>query len=173
MPTRPRRPIRPFALLPPLLAAALLLVAGAGIAKAPKLVRVRTAHNAQLHRTVLTTAHGRTLYSLSSEVHGHFDCTGSCLSVWKPLLVPRGAKLVGPKGLKGLKTVRRPDTHRRQATYRGHPVYTFTGDMKKGDANGEGVRDVGVWHAASPPKPKPAQQPAPTPAPAPSPTPTY
>jgi predicted lipoprotein with Yx(FWY)xxD motif len=171
MPTRPRRPIRPLPLLL-LLAAALLAVPVAGIAKAPKVVRVRTAHNAHLHRTVLTTAHGRTLYSLSSEVHGHFDCTGACLSVWKPLLVPRGAKLAGPKGLKGrLTTVRRPD-HRRQAAYRGHPLYTFTGDMKAGDANGEGVRDVGTWHAASPPKPKPAP-PAPAPAPAPSPSPTY
>jgi predicted lipoprotein with Yx(FWY)xxD motif len=165
MPTRPRRTIRPLATLLLALGAVLLVLASAGVAKAPKVVRVRTAHNAHLHRTVLTTAHGRTLYSLSSEVHGHFDCTGSCLSVWKPLLVPRGAKLAGPKGLKGLKTVRRSDTHRRQAAFRGHPLYTFTGDAKKGDANGEGVRDVGVWHAASPPKPKKAQPPAPAPMP--------
>ena len=30
------------------------------------------------------------------------------------------------------------------------PVYTFSGDSKKGEANGEGLKDVGVWHAVTP-----------------------
>jgi predicted lipoprotein with Yx(FWY)xxD motif len=144
------------------LAAVLLAVAGLSTlaGAAAKVVHVGTARNAHLHRTVLVTAHGRTLYSLSAETHGRFICTGSCLSTWKPLFVPRGATLTGPKGLK---VVKRPGG-RHQAAYRGLPLYTFSGDAKKGDANGEGVRDVGVWHAASPPKPKKAQPPAPAPA---------
>lgn len=172
---RPRRSRR-AATAAAFLAAVLLAIPVAGIAKAPKVVQVKTARNAHLHRTVLVTAHGRTLYSLSAETHGRLICTGGCLATWKPLLVPRGAKLKGPKGLKGLGTVVRSDDKHRQATYRGRPLYTFAGDMKKGDANGEGFRDVGTWHAASPPKPKKAKAPAPkapAPAPAPAPSPTY
>jgi predicted lipoprotein with Yx(FWY)xxD motif len=30
------------------------------------------------------------------------------------------------------------------------PVYTYFGDSRKGEANGEGLRDVGVWHAVTP-----------------------
>lgn len=45
--------------------------------------------------------------------------------------------------------MKRPDG-RRQVTFRGLPLYTFDGDAKKGAANGEGFRDVGTWHAASP-----------------------
>lgn len=169
MPTRPR--LSRAALAPLALLAAALAVPLASAA-APRTVRVGTARNAHLHRTVLVTARGRTLYSLSAETHGRFICTGSCLSVWKPLVVPKGARLAGPKGLKGLGTIVRPDSKRRQATYRGRPLYTFTGDHKKGDANGEGVRDVGVWHAASPPKAKQAKPKPPAPAPAPA-NPTY
>jgi predicted lipoprotein with Yx(FWY)xxD motif len=33
-------------------------------------------------------------------------------------------------------------------TYRGLPLYRFTGDTKPGETTGEGIRDVGVWHAA-------------------------
>jgi hypothetical protein len=37
------------------------------------------------------------------------------------------------------------------------------GDSKRGDANGEGIRDVGTWHAAAvaASKAEPAPQPAP------------
>ena len=35
-------------------------------------------------------------------------------------------------------------------TFEGRPLYTFDGDSKKGDANGEGFKDVGTWHAATP-----------------------
>jgi predicted lipoprotein with Yx(FWY)xxD motif len=38
-----------------------------------------------------------------------------------------------------------------QVTYRGRPLYTFGGDRKSGQTKGEGLRDVGVWHAATAP----------------------
>ena len=34
----------------------------------------------------------------------------------------------------------------------GRPLYRFGGDTKAGEANGEGIKDVGTWHAASPPQ---------------------
>lgn len=96
-------------------------------------------------KPVLTTTAGRTLYSLSAEKHGRFICTNSCLSTWKPLLVPAAAK---PKGPVALGTVERPEG-KTQVTYKGKPLYSFSGDSKKGDDNGEGIMDVGTWHAAT------------------------
>jgi predicted lipoprotein with Yx(FWY)xxD motif len=107
---------------------------------------VKEAHNSSLGRTVLTANNGLTLYSLSVEKNGKFICKGSCLKDWFPLVVAAGVKPAGPVALG---TVKRPDG-RRQVTFEGRPLYTFDGDSKKGDATGEGIKDVGTWHAASP-----------------------
>jgi len=107
---------------------------------------VTTAHNATLGKTVLVTTKGRTLYSLSAERNGRFICTDkTCLSFWKPLVVPAGAT---PTGAAHLATIKRPDG-RRQVTYTGGPLYTFSGDHARGDAKGEGFKDVGTWHAVA------------------------
>ncbi len=103
---------------------------------------VKIEKNATLGKSILVTRTGRTLYSLSAERHGRFICTdGTCLSLWKPL---RGSAT----GIKGLTVVTRPD-HTRQVAYKGGPLYTFTGDHKAGDVNGNGFRDVGVWRAVA------------------------
>lgn len=99
-----------------------------------------------LHKTVLTNTKGLTLYTLSGEKNGKFICTGSCLKFWPPLLVPAGTT---PKGPVKLGTIKRPEG-KTQVTFKGAPVYTYAGDSKKGEANGEGVKDVGVWHAVTP-----------------------
>jgi predicted lipoprotein with Yx(FWY)xxD motif len=97
-----------------------------------------------LGKTVLVNRAGLTLYSLSAETKGRFICTGSCLSVWHPLVVRHGQK---PTGAHSLAAIRRPGGQT-QVTYKGKPLYTFSGDHKRGDAKGEGFKDVGVWHAA-------------------------
>jgi predicted lipoprotein with Yx(FWY)xxD motif len=114
-------------------------IAGGG----PKTVAKEVKSKGQL---LLASKAGRTLYSLSVERHGHFVCTMSsgCLSVWHPLTVAAG---VTPKGPVKLGTVRRPEGDL-QVTYRGRPLYSFGGDTKPGQRNGEGIKDVGVWHAA-------------------------
>lgn len=107
---------------------------------------VKTAKNARLHSTILVTLGGRTLYSLSAERNGRFICTDTtCLSLWKPLHVARG---MTPAGVKGLSLVTRPD-HTRQVSYKGAPLYTFTGDKRAGDAKGNGFKDVGVWRTVT------------------------
>ena len=106
---------------------------------------VKVAQNGTVGHKVLTNLRGRTLYSLSAEKNGTFICTdAACLSVWKPLTVPAGTKPTGPVHLG---TILRPDG-RTQVTYRGLPLYRFTGDTRPGDASGEGIQDVGTWHAA-------------------------
>ena len=108
----------------------------AGEASAPK-----------LHKTVLTNTKGLTLYTLSGETKGKFICTtAECLKAWPPLLVTPGTT---PKGPVKLGTVKNPEG-KTQVTFKGMPVYTFEGDSKKGEANGEGLKDVGVWHAVTP-----------------------
>jgi predicted lipoprotein with Yx(FWY)xxD motif len=120
---------------------------------------------ASLGRTVLTNNSGRTLYTLSVEKSGRFVCTESCTSTWRPLTVAAGTTPTGPVTLG---TVKRPEG-RTQVTYKGHPLYTFAGDSKAGQANGEGIRDVGTWHAAALAKSSsgsetmPSQEPAPSP----------
>jgi predicted lipoprotein with Yx(FWY)xxD motif len=138
---------RPYPTRIALLAVAVLLLSAAtGVyAKQPSKVVVKEAENAALGRTVLTTIKGQTLYSLSVETHGKFICTGSCFASWKPLLVPKGVK---PKGPVKLGTVSRPDG-KTQVTFKGRPLYSFKGDVKPGEANGEGLKDVGTWHAAT------------------------
>jgi predicted lipoprotein with Yx(FWY)xxD motif len=97
-------------------------------------------------RSLLATTGGRTLYSLSVERHGKFDCTmaSGCLEIWRPLTVAPG---VMPKGPVALGTVRRPEGQL-QVTYKGLPLYTFSGDKKPRQVKGEGLKDVGTWHAA-------------------------
>jgi predicted lipoprotein with Yx(FWY)xxD motif len=103
-------------------------------------------------KRVLAAANGRTLYSLSAEKNGKFICTkgSGCLAVWKPVMIPSGGSVVGPVKLG---SVKRPEGGR-QATYRGLPLYAFVEDTKPGEANGEGIKDVGTWHAVKLPKPK-------------------
>lgn len=143
--TRPRRPRNAVALL-----LALALVVGAvavptALARGSKTV-VGEAHAPSLHKTVLTNTKGLTLYSLSVEKNGKFICTGSCTSTWIPLTVSAGTK---PKGPVALGTIKRPEG-KIQVTFKGLPLYTFDGDSAKGQANGEGFKDVGTWHAATP-----------------------
>jgi predicted lipoprotein with Yx(FWY)xxD motif len=152
-------PIR-IALL--VLAAGLLLApASASAGQATKRV-VKELPNATLGKMILTNLKGRTLYSLSAEKKGRFICTGTCTATWRPLVVPKGVK---PRGPVKLGTIKRPDG-RIQVSYKGLPLYRFNGDTQTGQVNGEGIRDVGTWHAAAvsslvTPVPQPEPQPQP------------
>jgi predicted lipoprotein with Yx(FWY)xxD motif len=132
--------------------------ASAATAAAPARLVAKPVRNATLGKTILVNRRGLTLYSLSAEARGRFICTTEfCLSLWTPLVVPRGTK---PTGARLLATIKRPDG-RTQVTYRGKPLYTFTEDRRPGDVKGNGFRDVGVWLAATP---RPAKAVAPPPA---------
>ncbi len=151
---------RPYPIRIALLAlVAVALVFGAeAIAMGTSKRVAKEAENATLNRTVLTSLKGKTLYSLSVEKRGKFICTGGCLASWKPLLVPKGVKPTGPVKLG---TIKRPEG-KTQVTYKGLPLYSFNGDTKTGEVNGEGLKDVGTWHAAkvgSVSSPAPAPEP--------------
>ena len=95
--------------------------------------------------SVLVDAQGRTLYHLTKESATNIVCTGSCLSTWPPVTVPAGQQPQAGAGVTGaLSVVTRPDGTL-QAAANGYPLYTYSGDTKAGDTNGQGV--AGVWFA--------------------------
>jgi predicted lipoprotein with Yx(FWY)xxD motif len=139
---------KPIALLLALLAIALVAGSGTNPAQAATSKRVvKKANNAKLGKTILVNLRGLTLYSLSAETNGKFICKRGCLVDWHPLYVAAGVKPTGPVKLG---TVKRPDNGKRQVTFNGRPLYTFDEDAKAGDVKGQGIKDVGVWRAATP-----------------------
>ncbi len=93
--------------------------------------------------TILVDSQGMTLYHLSGEQNGKFICTSSaCLGVWHPLIAPSSGAPSGEVGSLG--TVKRPEGTV-QVTYKGTPLYTFTGDQQSGETKGQGIKDVGTW----------------------------
>ena len=94
---------------------------------------------------VLVDARGRTLYLFEKDKHGRSTCYGACAAYWPPLLSP--AKPRSGRGVRAslLGVTRRADS-KRQVTYAGHPLYTFTGDTRRGQTTGEGLTDFGgAW----------------------------
>lgn len=135
-----------------------------GSSTATTTLLVKTASNATLGATVLSDSRGLTLYRLSGEQDGKFICTSaSCLHVWHPVTAPAAGTPTGSVGSLG--TVRRPDGSE-QVTYEGAPLYTFTGDRLPGEANGQGLKDVGTWSAVTVGASTPATKTAPASEPA-------
>jgi predicted lipoprotein with Yx(FWY)xxD motif len=108
-------------------------------------VVVKTASNSL--GTILVDSQGMTLYHLSGEVNGKFICASSaCVGVWHPLIAPSSGAPSG-EGV-SLGAVKRPEGTV-QVTYKGTPLYTFTGDQQPGETKGQGIKDVGTWSAAT------------------------
>jgi predicted lipoprotein with Yx(FWY)xxD motif len=92
--------------------------------------------------TVLTNAKGFTLYSFAPDTPTKSNCNGTCAQNWPPVKGPATAP--GVKGTFG--TIKRADGAT-QATFDGHPLYTFVGDTAPGQAKGNGLNAAGgLWH---------------------------
>jgi predicted lipoprotein with Yx(FWY)xxD motif len=89
---------------------------------------------------ILTTSDGRTLYLFTPDTGSTSTCTGGCASAWPPLPGPATGRGVGTEDL-GTTT---RDDGSVQATFYGHPVYTYGGDAGPGETTGEGVG--GKWY---------------------------
>jgi predicted lipoprotein with Yx(FWY)xxD motif len=92
--------------------------------------------------TVLTNAKGFTLYSFAPDTPTTSKCNGTCAQNWPPVEGPATAP--GVTGTFGI--IKRSDGST-QATFDGHPLYTFVGDTAPGQAKGNGLNAFGgLWH---------------------------
>ncbi len=93
--------------------------------------------------TVLTNAKGFTLYWFAPDTPAKSNCNGGCAAYWPPVT---GTPVAGP-GVPGkLGTIKRSDGTA-QATYDGHPLYTYIGDNAPGQAHGNNINlNGGRWH---------------------------
>jgi predicted lipoprotein with Yx(FWY)xxD motif len=92
---------------------------------------------------VLTNSAGFTLYWFAPDTSTTSKCTGTCATYWPPVAGPATAG----SGITGkLDTITRSNGSL-QATYDGHPLYTYAGDTAAGQAKGNGLdASGGVWH---------------------------
>jgi predicted lipoprotein with Yx(FWY)xxD motif len=99
--------------------------------------------------TVLTNAKGDTLYWFVIDTPTKSNCTGSCASYWPPV-IGKPAAAAGLSLPHGFGTITRSGGQL-QATYDGHPLYTYAGDTGPGQVNGNGINaSGGKWWAMTP-----------------------
>ena len=91
---------------------------------------------------VYADVNGRTLYTFDRDTSpGKSNCDDSCAQIWKPLAAAWLANGAGDWSV-----IVRADGGKQWA-YKGKPLYTFAGDLKVGDTNGDGMD--GNWHAVA------------------------
>jgi predicted lipoprotein with Yx(FWY)xxD motif len=92
---------------------------------------------------VVTNSQGFTLYWFAPDTSTTSKCTGSCATYWPPVKGPATA-MSGVSGKLG--TITRSDGTT-QATYDGHPLYTYAADSAPGQAKGNGLNaSGGLWY---------------------------
>src|SRR5271170_4310257 len=92
---------------------------------------------------LLTNAAGLTLYWFAPDTSTKSACYGSCAAYWPPVTgtPSAGAGVTGTLGI-----ITRTDGTK-QATYDGHPLYTYVGDSAPGTASGNNLNlNGGLWH---------------------------
>jgi predicted lipoprotein with Yx(FWY)xxD motif len=95
---------------------------------------------------VLTDSAGFVLYWFAIDTPTKSNCSGTCLTYWPPVKgTPTAAPGVALSGKLG--TITRADGTV-QATYDGHPLYTFKADNSAGMDSGNGLNEQGgLWWA--------------------------
>ena len=93
--------------------------------------------------TLLTNSKGHTLYWFALDSSTASKCNGGCVQFWPPLVGP----VTAGSGVKGTLGVITRSNGSKQATWNGHPLYTYVGDTASGTAKGNGLSlNGGVWH---------------------------
>lgn len=111
------------------------------------LIKTATATVNGMSETILTNAHGMTLYYRTSDVLPSTVCSGGCAGVWPPLVASSSGTPTSVASLPGKLTVV-ADANGNQVVYNGHPLYTYSGDTGPGQTSGEGIG--GIWHVVTP-----------------------
>jgi predicted lipoprotein with Yx(FWY)xxD motif len=111
----------------------------------PTATGIKTVSSGSLG-TVLVDAQGYVLYWFANDTPSASNCSGTCATNWPPVIgtptLAAGVTLSGQLG-----TITRSNGQL-QATYDGHPLYTFAGDKSPGDATGNDLTESGgLWWA--------------------------
>ncbi len=93
----------------------------------------------------LTNGKGSTIYTFTADKKNTSTCTGGCLTSW-PIFADELKSIPSTldKTLFGFIQV----GDKKQLTYRGWPLYYFSGDTKRGETKGVSVPTPGKWPVA-------------------------
>jgi predicted lipoprotein with Yx(FWY)xxD motif len=106
--------------------------------------RVQVAHREDTG-VFLTDSSGKTLYYYTKDTAGTSACTDACIARWPAFSVD---SVTAPSLLKpaDFSTVTRADG-KKQTAYMGRPLYSYAGDAKPGEVNGQAFG--GIWYVAN------------------------
>ena len=100
------------------------------------LIKVAEVHGV----SILTNAHGYTLYWFAPDSSTASRCYGTCAAYWPPLLGVSSAT-----GVAGSFATLHRSGGAMQVTYNGHPLYTYVGDSEPRQASGNRINLNGGW----------------------------
>ena len=127
---------------------AIATAAATAAPRAPSSAATVTVRKTKLGR-ILVDAQGRTLYDFLKDKKGKSACGGACAKFWPPLMTKGKPKAAGGAQAKLLGTTTR--VAGTQVTYAGRPLYTYAGDKKAGQTNGQGSTTFGApWYVLAP-----------------------
>jgi predicted lipoprotein with Yx(FWY)xxD motif len=109
---------------------------------------IKSAHTSL--GTILVNSQGFALYMFGPDTATASKCTASCATYWPPVKGPVTAAPGSNLRPKLLGTIKRSDGTT-QATYAGHPLYTYAADKSPGQATGQGQNlSGGLWYVLAP-----------------------
>ena len=94
----------------------------------------------------LTDAKGMTLYWFKKDSPAKSACAGPCVEKWPIYHRETVAAGEGTKA-EDFATITRDDG-KKQTTFRGYPLYYWSGDKASGDTKGQGINNV--WYVIDP-----------------------
>jgi len=122
-----------------LLAGALATPKAQPVASGGQMLKARDIGGVNL----LTNAKGLTLYWFAPDRPGKSVCYGDCAAYWPPVA---GDASAGPGVTGTIGVIKRTDGTT-QATYDGHPLYSYIGDSAPGQDGGNNINlNGGLWH---------------------------
>lgn len=112
--------------------------------QAPNIVKISYSPT---YGVMMTDAKGMTLYVSNKDSFNLSACDSYCAQTWPPLISDTVPVVPGAPGAFGL--ILRPGTGgKKQVTYNGMPLYTYSYDQSPGDATGN--RAFNQWYIATP-----------------------
>jgi predicted lipoprotein with Yx(FWY)xxD motif len=93
---------------------------------------------------------GKTLYQFKNDTvnSGKSTCYAGCDGTWPPFTVDSLDEVKPDAAVTGKLALITRDDGKKQVTYKGWPLYYFSGDTKAGDTNGQGF--LGKWFVVNP-----------------------